>query len=531
MTQVQPDWAQFRRHVVRIDGRGRTLLGTGFFVAPRLVLTAAHVVYDARRREPLEQVEVVPADPGVGTGAVRARVIARSAPASGTLLPPFPDLAVLELPPELSWVDSHPCVWLSDGLPVGEWCYAYGFAPREPGVVPGAPASLRFEGPDGDGFLRFKSVQVAGGLSGAPLVCPGQRAVVGVVTASRDVSSDLGGWASPIAALFGGAAELAEAGARIRAANRPAVLADRGAWHAVLPLRPAADPVKRDNHFVREPRSLPSEMLLADANTVAYRFRERQLDRARRWCERPEPLAISLVWGPAGAGKTRLAIELCRLMRSRHWLAQLWVPPSPGGRARPDISRLPLPRLLVVDYAESVAPASLLRLLEDLHIRATELIPARVVLLTRDAGEGDKLLREIAGQAEVDLRNVINATGAAVTIPGLTPDERGILFTEAYQSFRSAWREDPAGGPVREPDLSGDRYAVVLEVLLEAFDHALSGGRPTGDRPPVDRSLDHEQRYWTATAPKKLSAELRRAAVALATMAGGADAEESAALL
>src|SRR2546426_318195 len=78
------------------------------------------------------------------------------------------------------------------------------------------------------------------GLPGAPLVCPGRRAVVGVVCAARDPDSDRGGWAAPVEALlYGGPGvppELAAVGEEIRPANRAAVLADRASWHRALPI-------------------------------------------------------------------------------------------------------------------------------------------------------------------------------------------------------------------------------------------------------------------------------------------------------
>lgn len=48
----------------------------------------------------------------------------------------------------------------------------------------------------GRGFLQVKAGQAAPGLSGAPLVCPVRRAIVGVVAVTRDARSDLAGWAA-----------------------------------------------------------------------------------------------------------------------------------------------------------------------------------------------------------------------------------------------------------------------------------------------------------------------------------------------
>ncbi|WP_370771036.1 hypothetical protein, partial [Actinomadura roseirufa] len=66
---------------------------------------------------------------------------------------------------------------------------------------------------------------------------------------------------------------------------------------------------------VRAPRA-PSEWLRPEAEATRFRGREALLDElAARWCGAAAPLAVALVTGPAGQGKTRLAAELCRRMR------------------------------------------------------------------------------------------------------------------------------------------------------------------------------------------------------------------------
>ncbi|MFF5216444.1 trypsin-like peptidase domain-containing protein [Micromonospora sp. NPDC000442] len=172
--RTRVDSRQLRRHVVRVEqADGRAVLGTGFFVAPGWVLTAAHVVYDAANGVALDRVVVVPADADVGVDAVAADVLARSAPPVDTALWPYPDLALLRLRHTSAWVGTHPCVWLAGVQPLPGQCHAFGFPPREEGAAPvGAPASFDFEGVTGDDFFQLKAGQAAPGLSGAPLVCP-----------------------------------------------------------------------------------------------------------------------------------------------------------------------------------------------------------------------------------------------------------------------------------------------------------------------------------------------------------------------
>ncbi|MGA2927218.1 MAG: serine protease [Solirubrobacteraceae bacterium] len=281
--RVRVDSRELRRYVVRVGGHAGQILGTGFFVAPGWVLTCAHVVGDTR------ELVVTPVNSGpVGEG-VAAVVKARSdpPPQSGGLWP-FPDLALLQLKRQID----HPCVLLDAREPAGELdCHAWGFARREEGVAPiGSPASFRYEGVEGDGYLRLKQGQAAPGLSGAPLICPVRRAVVGVVFATRDVRTDLGGWASPISALlFGGSGvphELVELGAGLRQPNHDAVVAQRDLWNRVLPVEDAEDLLKQPwERFTRQPRSSPSSLLLAEHAVVPYLFRDRQLGAAVAWCD------------------------------------------------------------------------------------------------------------------------------------------------------------------------------------------------------------------------------------------------------
>lgn len=95
------------------------------------------------------------------------------------------------------------------------------------------------------------------------------------------------------------------------------------------------------------------------------------------------------------------------------------------------------------------------------------------------------------------------------------------------------------------PDLSAPGYGLALEVLFEALDQTLNngdGGSEAGAPPapgpavgppvrsPAERVLVHEAKYWAADCPID-DAQLRRDCVALATLAGAADASTADALI
>ena len=498
------DSRALRRYVARIDSIDGRVLGTGFFAAPGYVVTCAHVIRDATT------VRVIPADQQVDAGDQEWLVAARSAPPGPGrgVLWPFPDLAVLRAVSEVN----HPSALLQGRDPVGDIdCHAWGYARREEGVAPaGSPASFGFEGVEGDGFLRLKAGQAAPGLSGSPLVCPSRRAVVGVVTATRDPRSDLGGWAAPVGALLDGGEgvpdDLAEIGSLIRAENRAAALRSRREWNAVLPVD--ADGVLGQpwEAFTRGPRSTPAQLLRADHGVVRYLFRDAELDAGVAWCEEAgwdqTRMSIERVSAAGGAGKTRFAIELCRRLAALGWVAGMW-------DGDPAVQRVPLPRLVVVDYAEAVDAVALDAALDGLRRHADGMAPVRVLLLSRSrADRVQDTLDALEAAAPAALANVLADTrdNHAASV-ALSAQQRAELFVEAVSSFARSWNETEfsahEASQISMPDLSPDRYSNgLLDVLSEALDQALGAEEgPTRVRPPS--SVRSATRRSTGARPRQ----------------------------
>ena len=81
---------------------------------------------------------------------------------------------------------------------------------------------------------------------------------------------------------------------------------------------------------------------------------------------------ISRIRRRAVRGRQRLA--------ARGWLSGLY-------REGSDVARVPLPRLVVVDYAESVSPKQLDALMAEFSAGATSYEPVRLLLITRPSGQ------------------------------------------------------------------------------------------------------------------------------------------------
>lgn len=165
---------------VRVSIPDKTGYGTGFFVAPGLILTCAHVVKAAQP----------------DTTSVEIYWNGQSHPAIITLSLPAIDLALLQIS-----LTGHPCVYLHEEAVPFDDLYSYGYPDTHPG---GDPATFSLEGKAGEQGeqLKFKLGQVRPGLSGAPLLNVRTGHVCGVVQLTRDRNNDLGGRAIPTTTVF-----------------------------------------------------------------------------------------------------------------------------------------------------------------------------------------------------------------------------------------------------------------------------------------------------------------------------------------
>lgn len=152
--------------------------GTGFFVAPGLILTCAHVVREATD----ETIQVRWQKQENWAEAVMEKA-----------LPDPYDVALLRvtLPPE-----AHPtCVYLDGEVRSRDPLYLFGYPDQD--FPNGCPVTVNCEGLTGDepALIKFALGQVRPGMSGAPLLNQRTGKVCGMVKFTRDRSFDLGGGA------------------------------------------------------------------------------------------------------------------------------------------------------------------------------------------------------------------------------------------------------------------------------------------------------------------------------------------------
>lgn len=151
--------------------------GTGFFVAPGLILTCAHVVAGAGSRS----IEVFWKDENQNYTAIVEQLRE-----DWTL-----DLALLRLESEVS---NHPYVDFEQAsLQTDDDLYIFGY-PED--YSDGDSASFKYEGESFKGDVlwhKLKAGQIKEGCSGSPLMNLRTGGVCGIVNISRSTTSDLGG--------------------------------------------------------------------------------------------------------------------------------------------------------------------------------------------------------------------------------------------------------------------------------------------------------------------------------------------------
>jgi Tetratricopeptide repeat len=505
---------------------GTTAMGSGYLVAGRLVLTAAHVVFG---------------DDGVA-GSVTLRPMGTQRPLRGRVVWP-PEHG----PVDAAVVQITEADWRPPRLGPLRWGRLTGQAGRIGCEAMGFPRVLRE--PDGtreseqlDGHLNPGSRLVGrrydlhvdssapavptdpeapspwAGLSGAGL-CAGEL-LIGVVVIDTPGFAERRLTAVPVfelAADPGFQALLAEHGGTLE------VESVELAGLVVPPLR-------------RRGRLSSAQLLRADLEVVRFRGRQQLLAELTAWCEGEEELGCWLLVGPGGQGKTRLARELCRQHRAAGWVAGM-VASTPNEQAIARLADTTTPVLLAVDYAETRSD-QLHRLIQAVWERSGT-TPVRLLLLARSPGEWWTQLR----RQHPDPLTTAHAMG----LPPLedTAAGRTMAFGQAVEDLALGLANvDPAvtwsdiAAHLSPPDLAGSRFRSVLTVHMAALIGLLQGGpHPVAEHasdPPEDVLLDHEQRYWeqTATAQQlSFHPHTLRNAVAAATACGAATRTQAAATI
>ncbi len=291
-----------RACTVRVDGGPKP--GVGFFVAPGVVMTCAHVA-----GERADALAIVFGDKRLTSVTRVTRLVSRGRPIA--VLDEYPDLAVLDIS-----VSDHPCVWIDEERPTtADRFQIYGY-PEEGSSVNLTPAMLDYRGVQGDEptqFIDLMSDTVKRGMSGAALLRLGSGGVCGVMVATRDAVKPDGGLAIAWAAV---SADLEE----LLAANR-AFHARDGQW-------------QRASERSREGRIRFGLPLM----TRHFRGREPELRALDRAMGRDDRAVVSqAIIGLGGVGKSQLAVAYVQAHADEYAIVA-WITAEDGGVA--DLAKL-----------------------------------------------------------------------------------------------------------------------------------------------------------------------------------------------
>ncbi|RAK24795.1 hypothetical protein B0I29_1351, partial [Actinoplanes lutulentus] len=240
-------------------------------------------------------------------------------------------------------------------------------------------------------------------------------------------------------------------------------------------------------------------LLQAEQQVVPFVGRGWVLQTLASWAASEDAMAVRLLVGAGGVGKTRLAREFSA--RLTGW-ETVWV--RPGGEATmaeaitadSAVQR----RLLVVDYAETRDRARLAALLCAAQQVCSAGGRTRLLLLARHAG----LWWETMSSAYPDQAHVVDVLTVAAHVIELPAEieewDPQRIVAEAVTAFADRLNHRV---PALVPAASRDPATPVLRLHAEALVTVLGG--PRTDRFDVlDEVLRHEARYWRHAARRSM---------------------------
>jgi tetratricopeptide (TPR) repeat protein len=489
--------------------------GTGFFLAPGIVATCSHVVAPAAG-----QVERIAVHWNGGSYKVEKMQCEPLIPECPDPYP-YPDTAMLK-----TAIAGHPWVDCDASEPIlfpePDHLYANGWSLEFSRDLPRlTPIALSLEGelfdlnPNEDWRLQLREGRISGGISGAPVLNFRTGKICAMITRTRDAMRDGGGWAVPLARHFDRFCDILDLPCI------PICETWNQARHTEFFQRFSG--VIRPAHRPVPPRTdlPPSFLLRTEYAVVPFIGRQDETDDLVTWCESGEQSSARLLVGPAGAGKTRLAAQLCQEMSRRGWTTG-FLSPNCKPESFDQLRETGSPLLAVFDYSD--AWLGLEQFLIRLDAPEETAPPTRIMLLARQTGAWWHRLASANPYVAIETTRIGAATAS--------PEELQTAYLKSAEAFRKHLGTASIGPDEPIPPLAGQPMLVVHMAALLRVDTQGDQQRLPKDQTPQSQSseiissiLDHEEAYWQRSviaAGQKATRVLLRRAVALASLFGWA---------
>jgi hypothetical protein len=240
----------------------------------------------------------------------------------------------------------------------------------------------------------------------------------------------------------------------------------------------------------------PSYLLDAYRQIVPFRGRDNELSDITNWRDSSRQRSLLLVSGPAGQGKTRLAMEFAHLSRAAGWIV-LGAAEADGSQSTATVESVQFElggapgALLIVDYADRWQFAALITVVRDMEYRFAD-SRLRIILLARGQhGLWDSVSGEL-DRGAIELANPLRL--------GLLdePDCRAESFQQAFEGFQAALKV-PANSVDPPSDLADPAYGNPLMLHMAALVRVYAATEHTlvPSRDNLSRFLlRRERRYW-----------------------------------
>jgi hypothetical protein len=414
--EPNPLIALLRQCVVRVDDQVGRFRGTGFFLAPGLVVTCAHVVHGATGLRVNWQDRAVSA---TVAGAVPAP---ESVPDSAVY--PLPDLAVLQVEGANAW--GHPCVSLGGGRPAGgrspDVLYLAGYTVEHGPNTALTGVTIWFESPvsqDGHELYKLRRGQVLPGLAGSPLLNLRTGLVAAILESSRSLRDDLGGFAVPAAEIATAFPDAAAASQRFHAAD------SRWASAARAEREPAAAGSRAGAEAEIPAPATPAEQ--ADMSSSVRAVLSRAVGLAS---ERPVDASFVLLAALLHAHETSLPGMTSALLNSLT-------------NAQPETTRDPGEMLDRLADALGVKMTDL-RASDDEVARQVAAEPLTLLLMS-----AAEIALRVSGHRDIHLRHLVAAAVLADRPPLQAPAlaDLGVTLADLRQFLREAVLAETSGEP------------------------------------------------------------------------------------